>query len=83
MDRIFERHDSIISGCAVALRSILDDDFVFGSFDTGADDLDNLHDQASVHKSARPVEEATFTIIVRPAVPEKGLTLQVGRQGNE
>ena len=68
----------MISQCSVALRSILGTDFIFGPSDIETNELDALYHQASTQGFIRPSEEAVFSIIVRPAVPEEGLTLQVG-----
>lgn len=61
----------------VALRSILDTDFTFGADDRPLENLDHLYQLSLSTSVRRPPEETVFTVVVRPGVPEEGLTLQV------
>ena len=65
-------------GRTVALRSILDTDFIFGADDNHTNELDTLYQQTITKNGARPNVEAVFTVVVRPMISEEGLTVQVG-----
>ena len=63
---------------AVALRSILDKDFDFCTSTAQPAELDNLYELAtSAPASKAPQETYTYDVVVRPALPEEGILLQV------
>lgn len=62
---------------AVALRSMLDADFIFGTDSTPPEELDRLYESASSQDVDTSNERTAYTIVVHPAVPEQGIVLKV------
>lgn len=61
--------------CAVALRSIFEEDFVFNGNSVSAEALEELHDGHT--GIANQSNGHHFAITVRPVVPEEGIELRV------